>query len=34
MKIILAGIASFYSAYAENGAHWMPITESWMDIII
>ena len=27
MKIILAGIATFYSAYAENGAHWMPMTE-------
>lgn len=27
MKIILAGIATLYSAYAENGVHWMPMME-------
>ncbi len=27
MKTILAGIIILYSAYAENGQHWMPIME-------
>jgi hypothetical protein len=25
MKTILAGIVTIYSAYAQNGQHWMPM---------